>query len=113
MISTFTHTHTHTQTHTHTHTHTLTHSLTHTTLCSCTNGTEEEELNLEQLLYVGGINPLLSTTGESAQFGLTSDFIGAIRNIIIDQSQLNSKCPQKDENTFIGKRHDIETQNSL
>ena len=56
-------------------------------------------MNREQLLFVGGINPLTLTNEASSQ----SDFVGAIRNVVIGPSQVNFRCPQEEENTLIGK----------
>lgn len=72
---------------------------THTQLlhiCSCS---ENELVNRERLVYVGGINPL-SLTNENAS---RSDFVGAIRNVVIGQSQVNLGCPQEEQHTLIGK----------
>ena len=83
--------------HTHTHTHTHTHAHTH----SCTE--ERDTSSKEELLYVGGINPLLMTDGDSPKFNASFDFVGAIRNIVIGPSLINSRCPLEEQNTLIGK----------
>ena len=77
---------------THTHIHTLSH------ICSCP---ENEVVNRpsEGLLYVGGINPLSLTDVNASR----ADFVGAIRNVVIGQSQVNLRCPQEEKNTLTGK----------
>lgn len=72
-----------------THTHTLTHSH----ICSCS---ENEVVSSNELLFVGGMS--LANVNSSQ-----SDFVGAIRNVVIGQSQVNLRCPQEEENTLIGK----------
>ena len=75
----------------HTHIHTLSH------ICSCPeNGVVNSRS--EELLYVGGINPLSLTNVNVSR----ADFVGAIRNVIIGQSQVNLRCPQEEENTLTG-----------
>ena len=78
------------------HTQTYIHTQTH----SCTSGTEED-LNKEQLLFIGGINPFLVTDQNFSRF-TTTDFVGAIRNAVIGHSQVNFRCPLEEENTLIG-----------
>ena len=53
---------------------------------------------------MGGVNPF-SMTAED--FGITSDFVGAIRNVIIGDSQVNLRCPQEEENTLTGKKQKL------
>lgn len=77
-----------------THTHTLLH------ICSCS---ENEVVNREELLYVGGINPLSLTNVNASG----ADFVGAIRNVVIGRSQVNLRCLQEEENTLIGKNQKI------
>lgn len=39
-----------------------------------------------------------------------SDFVGAIRNVVIGQSQVDLRCPQEEVNTLIGKDKKLQTK---
>jgi hydroxylamine reductase (hybrid-cluster protein) len=69
-------------------------------ICSCS---ENRVVNKEELLYVGGINPLSLTNVNASG----TDFVGAIRNVVIGRSQVNLRCPQEEENTLISKNQKI------
>lgn len=80
-------------------------SKTHThTRCSCiTNSAQEDpsDINHQTSLYIGGLN-LFNLPANTTALQSSAVFIGAIRNVIVGNTQLNLSCPLSEENTVKG-----------
>ena len=54
--------------------------------------------SVDQTLFVGGINLFSQSVNSSS----AADFVGIIRNIVIDSVQWDLSCPSQEENTVLG-----------